>query len=161
VTDDLARAHWEKLIWNIPFNGLGVAGVAGYEATRAGALDPVFEPGSCLRTDQLLADRRWEALVRNLMQEVIAVGRALGHAVDPGLAELNIDRTRSMGPYQASTLLDFERGLPIELESLFLTPLRLAEQAGVPTPHLSALCRLLIQLDHHRVQAANQRPCVN
>ena len=32
VTDNLARAHWEKLVWNIPFNGLGVAGAAGYEA---------------------------------------------------------------------------------------------------------------------------------
>ena len=25
--DDLARSRWEKLIWNIPFNGLGFAGV--------------------------------------------------------------------------------------------------------------------------------------
>src|SRR5271170_1393876 len=25
VTEDLAAAHWEKLVWNIPFNGLGVA----------------------------------------------------------------------------------------------------------------------------------------
>jgi len=28
VTDNLARAHWEKLIWNVPFNGLGVASAA-------------------------------------------------------------------------------------------------------------------------------------
>ena len=32
VTDNLAQAQWEKLVWNIPFNGLGVAGAAGYEA---------------------------------------------------------------------------------------------------------------------------------
>ena len=31
VTDNLARTQWEKLVWNIPFNGLGVAGTAGYE----------------------------------------------------------------------------------------------------------------------------------
>src|SRR5829696_4950559 len=29
VTDNLSRAHWEKLTWNIPFNGLGVASCAG------------------------------------------------------------------------------------------------------------------------------------
>ena len=29
VTENLAAAHWEKLVWNIPFNGLGVAGAAG------------------------------------------------------------------------------------------------------------------------------------
>ena len=32
VTEDLARAHREKLLWNVPFNGLGVAGAAGYPA---------------------------------------------------------------------------------------------------------------------------------
>ncbi|HOW64364.1 MAG TPA: 2-dehydropantoate 2-reductase [Candidatus Paceibacterota bacterium] len=154
VTDDLARAHWEKLIWNIPFNGLGVAGAAGYEAVCEGVPSPRVPLGPCLPTDQLLADARWEALVRDLMREVIAAGRALGHDIDHGLAELNIDRTRSMGPYRASTLLDFERGLPIELESLFLTPLRWAEQAGVPMPRLSALCRLLVQLDSHRASIA-------
>ena len=25
---NLARAHWEKLVWNIHFNGLGVASAA-------------------------------------------------------------------------------------------------------------------------------------
>jgi 2-dehydropantoate 2-reductase len=32
VTDNLAQAHWEKLVWNIPFNGLGVAAAAGKQA---------------------------------------------------------------------------------------------------------------------------------
>ena len=41
VTDNLARTHWEKLVWNIPFNGLGVAGAAGFAAvTNPGAPIP-------------------------------------------------------------------------------------------------------------------------
>ena len=32
VAENLTHAHWDKLIWNIPFNGLGVAGAAGFEA---------------------------------------------------------------------------------------------------------------------------------
>ena len=28
VHDNLEKAHWEKLVWNIPFNGLGVASCA-------------------------------------------------------------------------------------------------------------------------------------
>ncbi len=32
VTDNLEQAHWEKLVWNIPFNGLGVASAAGFDA---------------------------------------------------------------------------------------------------------------------------------
>src|SRR5258708_3176947 len=38
VTDDLALTHWEKLVWNVPFNGLGVAAAAGYDAVMAGGL---------------------------------------------------------------------------------------------------------------------------
>jgi 2-dehydropantoate 2-reductase len=55
-----------------------------------------------------------------------------------------------MGAYKASTLIDFERGLPLELETLFLEPLRRAKAAGVPVPRLEALCRVLEQLDRAR-----------
>ena len=48
-----------------------------------------------------------------------------------------------MGAYKASTLIDFERGQPLELQSLFLEPLRQATQAGVAMPRLSALCAVL------------------
>jgi 2-dehydropantoate 2-reductase len=181
VTDSLERAHWEKLVWNIPFNGLGVAGCAGYEAVIRGeersasggaqfadhphpgprqtwqasppgegapatALGKVMDLGTVkpsLATDQLLADARWAGLVRELMLEVIAVARALGWNIEESYADLQIERTRTMGTYRASTLLDFELGKPLEMESLFLEPLRQARQAGVPAPRLAALCGVL------------------
>jgi 2-dehydropantoate 2-reductase len=150
VTDNLARAHWEKLVWNIPFNGLGVAAAAGYEAT-AHPLPPLARPaGICLTTDKLLGDARWESLVRELMREVIATANALGLGVDGSLADRQIARTRSMGAYKASTLLDFEMGRPLELESLFLEPLRQARLAGVATPRLAGLCDVLKRLDSRR-----------
>jgi 2-dehydropantoate 2-reductase len=190
VADNLARTHWEKLVWNIPFNGLGVAGVAGYEAVINGRLSPTeTSPGprsaavpaaSCggvslarrtpgempgelaggdacatrvgiamatLTTDKLLGDLRWTQLLRELMLEVIATARALGFDLPESLAERQLERTRTMGEYKASTLIDFERGQPLELESLFLEPLRQARQAGVPVPRLEALCRVLQQLE--------------
>jgi 2-dehydropantoate 2-reductase len=57
-----------------------------------------------------------------------------------------------MGDYKASTLIDFERGQPLELNALFLEPLRQAKRAGAATPRLENLCQLLQQLD-----AANQK----
>jgi 2-dehydropantoate 2-reductase len=160
VTDNLARAHWEKLVWNIPFNGLGVASAGG-----PGVLEQLYAAppkaggsrgsesahsqgkrtpgGCCLTTDKLLADARWERLVRELMLEVIAAARALGFEVAGAFAEDLIERTRKMGAYKASTLIDFERGQPLELESLLLEPLRQAERAGVPMPRLKALCAVL------------------
>lgn len=146
LTENLAAAHWEKLVWNVPFNGLGVAGAAGYEAVLRGALPSDAPLGACLPTDILLGDARWEALVRALMGEVISAGRALGFALDDSLAEENIQRTKMMGAYEASTLIDFARGQPLEIESLFLEPLRQARSAGVTAPHLEALCGVLRDL---------------
>ena len=173
VTDNLARAHWEKLVWNIPFNGLGVAGAAGPEAIkrlREGERprEPKFLPTlqtlrargdarppelPCLTTDQLLADPHWAQLVRELMLEVITAARALEFEVEDVLADKLIARTRTMGAYKASTLLDFERGQPPELDSLFLEPLRQATRAGAAMPRLSALCALLKELNRHPGQA--------
>jgi len=164
VSDNLARAHWEKLTWNIPFNGLGVAGIAGYAAVMSGQIIPESNPtelpvasatrpnatfsrvSNTLTTDKLLGDSKWASLVRELMLEVIITARALGFDLPDSLAERQIERTRTMGAYKASTLIDFERGLPLELNSLFLEPLRRAQQAAVPVPRLEALCRLLCQL---------------
>jgi 2-dehydropantoate 2-reductase len=148
VTDNLARTHWEKLVWNIPFNGLGVASAAGLEALISeNPDDPVSHDAPCLTTDKLLADPRWEKLVRELMLEVIATARGLELPIDDSIADKQIERTRTMGAYKASTLIDFERGQPLELEAIFLEPLRHAEKTGVPTPRLAALCRVLQKLD--------------
>jgi 2-dehydropantoate 2-reductase len=141
VTDDLARAHWEKLVWNVPFNGLGVASCAGLEAFTDGS--HIGTRGPCLTTNQLLADPGWTAIVRELMLEVVHAAQALGFKLGESVVEEHIERTRTMGPYKASTLIDFERGQPLELESLFLEPLRQARRAGVPTPRLQALCTVL------------------
>jgi 2-dehydropantoate 2-reductase len=146
ITENLAQAHWEKLVWNIPFNGLGVAGIAGFDAVMAGQLDQEGLRPGCLTTADLLADPRWEGLVRELMAEVISGARALGFPVSPSLADKQIERTRTMGPYKASTLVDFERGLPLELESLFMEPLRQARGAGASVPRLDALYRILAAL---------------
>ena len=159
ITDNLARAHWQKLVWNIPFNGLGVASAAGYEALvapQSALLAPqshLPRVAATLTTDQLLADARWAQLVRELMLEVIAAARALGFDIRDALADKQIERTRTMGAYRASTLIDFERGQPLELQSLFLEPLRQATRAGVTMPRLAALCSVLKELDRRSLPA--------
>jgi 2-dehydropantoate 2-reductase len=148
VTDRLAEAHWQKLVWNIAFNGLGVASAAG----RRALLEPDAPPAlgtvldECLTTDRLLASPDWTLLVRELMLEVIAVSRALGHQMPDHYADYEISRTREMGAYRASTLIDFERQTPLELEALFLEPLRQARAARVATPRLESLSRVLVAL---------------
>ena len=84
------------------------------------------------------------------MLEVIAAAAALGFEIPVSYAEEQIERTRTMGAYKASTLIDFERHQPLELEGMFLEPLRRAQAAGVPVPRLAALCTVLQQLDQPR-----------
>ena len=145
VRDNLAKAHWEKLGWNIPFNGLGVASCAGYDAVLSGRF--TGRVGECLTTDKLLADAEWFALVQELMSEVINSGNAFGLNIAEDLREDLIDKTRVMGLYKPSTLLDFERNQPVEIETLFLEPLRRAEKHGVSVPRLRALCSILQALN--------------
>jgi 2-dehydropantoate 2-reductase len=144
VSENLARAHWDKLSWNIPFNGLGVASSAGYDAFIGKA--PPHPPGECLTTDKLLAHPPWSTVVHELMREVIATARALGHDLPDSLVDTQIERTRTMGGYKPSTVLDFENGLPLEIEALFLEPLRQAQSAGVTVPRLASLARVLASL---------------
>jgi 2-dehydropantoate 2-reductase len=147
LTDNLERAHWEKLVWNVPFNGLGVAGVVGFEAFVRGEVPPGWDRRHTLPTDVLLADPRWLTLVRELMGEVIHAARAQGLDLPDRLAEDNLERTRCMGSYKASTLLDFELGRPLERESLFEEPRRRAAASGVVTPRLDTLCTVLRRLE--------------
>jgi 2-dehydropantoate 2-reductase len=157
VTDNLAKAHWEKLVWNIPFNGLGVASAAGYEPFEVpGAECQVSDLlGACLTTDKLLEDPRWEKLVRELMMEVITAAGAMGHQIPASFADKQIERTLTMGAYRASTLIDFEAGRPLELGALFFEPLRQAQSAGANVSRLERLCRVLQQLDS--VQSVTRR----
>jgi 2-dehydropantoate 2-reductase len=160
VAPDLARTHWEKLVWNVPFNGLGVAGVVGIENLLAGRVPEHGIRTATLPTDELLGDSRWAQWVRELMEEVIRAGRTLGHPLSDTLAEQNLERTRCMGAYKASTLLDFERGFPLEVESLFAEPLRQARAAGVATPRLEALCVVLQELERRRAIEHDDRRAV-
>ena len=97
VAESLEYAHWEKLVWNIPFNGLGVASCAGLPAVLAGKLPPEQKLTACLTTDQLLAEPAWAQLVRELMMETIRTAQALGMPLPDSAADRHIERTGRMG----------------------------------------------------------------
>ncbi|MEI6035773.1 MAG: 2-dehydropantoate 2-reductase [Verrucomicrobiae bacterium] len=121
--NDLVGERWRKLVWNIPFNGLCTAENVG--------------------TDRVLADPALLATCRALMDEVRAIAASDGHDIPQEYAKFQIERTRPMGPYLPSTLVDARAGNPIEIESIWGEPLRRAEAAGLSVPHLAGLFRKL------------------
>ena len=147
VVDRLDEGLWGKLMWNIPFNGLGVAAAAGWDALQTGKLPEQL--GAPWPTDRLLADPRWEGEVRALMQELIEAAAAQEIILSPALADRMVINTRAMGAYYASTVIDFQLGRSMELESLFLEPLRRAQAAGATIPRLEALCVVLEKLTRY------------
>jgi 2-dehydropantoate 2-reductase len=122
AVENLEKTQWEKLVWNIPFNGLSVA-----------------EGG--VTTDVLIADAETEKEIRALMTEVVTAGRALGFGLSDDLINFNIDRTRPMGPYRTSSMIDFVEGREVEVDPIWGEPLRRATAAGVAMPHLENLLR--------------------
>jgi 2-dehydropantoate 2-reductase len=120
AVEDLERAQWEKLVWNVPFNGLSVA-----------------EGG--VTTDTLLASAATETEVRALMTEVIAAARALGQPLGDDLIDFNVERTRPMGAYRTSSMIDYVEGREVEVGPIWREPLRRGLAAGVEMPHLTAL----------------------
>ncbi len=122
AVENLEQAQWEKLVWNIPFNGLSVA-----------------EGG--VTTDVLLGNPETEDEMRALMEEVVVAARALGLELSDELIEFNIERTRPMGPYKTSSMIDYVEGREVEVVPIWQEPLRRARAAGVAMPHLERLLR--------------------
>ena len=127
TADDLLAARWQKLVWNIPFNGLSVLLQA--------------------RTDALMADPSSAALARSLMAEVLAAAAADGRELPPDLAEEMLAVTRTMRSYAPSMLLDFAHGRPLELQAMYRAPLRRAARAGGRMQRTAMLADALEFLD--------------
>ena len=129
AVDNLITERWRKLLWNIPFNGLAIAG------------------GGATVAD-ILADYGLRTSARALMEEVLTAARLLGHEIPGSFADFQIERSYSMGPYRPSSLIDWELQRPVEVEAIWGEPLRRGLAAGAAMPRLEFLYHLLHRLTH-------------
>ncbi|PSM49902.1 putative 2-dehydropantoate 2-reductase [Chroococcidiopsis sp. CCALA 051] len=127
LSEDLLLARWQKLVWNIPYNGLSVILNA--------------------RTDELMADASTRALVEELMAEVVAGAARFDRHISSSFVQNMLDRTAKMKPYKTSMKIDYDLQRPLEVEAIVGSPLRLAEAAGTNLPQIRTLYRQLKFLD--------------
>jgi 2-dehydropantoate 2-reductase len=127
LAEDLAIARRQKLVWNIPYNGLSVILNAN--------------------TDALMADPHTRQLVEQIMREIVADAHAASVAVDREIIERMLQYTDNMKPYRTSMKIDFDEHRPMEVEAIFGNPLRAAQQAGAKSPLIEMLYRQLKFLD--------------
>jgi len=123
---DLMKARWEKLGWNIPFNGLSAL--------------------TGLTTDRLLAHPPTRRQVTEIMGEVIRAANAQGHSgpVDPAsFITRMLELTEPMGDYRPSMMIDRLEGRRLELEAIYGIPLRMGSEKGVEMTRTRMLHALL------------------
>lgn len=123
----LMQSRWEKLVWNIPYNGLSVVLNA--------------------QTDQLMANPVTRTLVEDLMAEVAQGAAACGCEITPTVIAKMLAHTEAMTPYLTSMKLDYDRQQPLEVEAIVGNPLRLAQASGALLPKITMLYQQLQFLD--------------
>ncbi|MDB6070302.1 MAG: 2-dehydropantoate 2-reductase [Verrucomicrobiales bacterium] len=131
VEDSLAVVRWKKLVWNIPFNGLAIA-------------------GGGITTADILGDPALAARARVLADEAVSAAAALGHPLPEGWADYQISRTPPMGPYRPSSMIDFVEGRPVEVEAIWGEPVRQALAAGADIPEMEALYQEILDAIRNR-----------
>lgn len=120
VLENFEEAIWRKLIWNVPFNGLAIA--------KGG-----------ITTDKICADPAMAAEARELMEELQAAAAARGFAIPDSYINKQFKITPALGEYKPSSLVDWQNGRALEVESIWGEPLRRGKAAGVAMPRLEAL----------------------
>jgi len=116
---DLSFARWQKLVWNIPFNGLTVV--------------------MNTTTDRLVGNETMRSLAWEIMLEVIHGANHCGVALKESLAQKMIDQTLTMTPYAPSMKLDYDYRRPMEIEHIYSRPVRAAARAGFETRRIAML----------------------
>ena len=124
---DLQQARWQKLVWNVPYNGLSVLLGAG--------------------TTRLMANADSRALILELMREVVQGAAACGQVLPEGYPEKLLATTERMPDYLPSMYHDFQHKRPLELQAIYAAPLAAAAAAGCELPKMRMLHQALRFLD--------------
>jgi len=137
LTTDLKTLRWYKLMGN---NGTNTVCALSLSTLGAAFRD----------TDGL-------ALVRNLMEETVAVGRAEGAKMDPARIEPYLQmvmKNLDVDAIKPSTLQDLEKGKRLEYDAICGAVVRAAQRHGIKVPATQTVNTLLKLLDGSRAQAS-------
>ena len=126
ASDDLERIRWEKLVWNIPFNGL--CALTGKDVT------------------ELLQHSPTRELIASIMHEVVLAANLqdLKAPIDgDSFITQMLSISDNMDHYRPSMMIDRLEQHPLELEAIYEIPLQRAAQAGAAMHQVDMLHRLL------------------
>jgi len=127
ISEDIQRERWRKLAWNASFNSVSAV--------------TMRQPG------ELLAMPPARSLLRAIMEEVVRVARARGIDLRESDIDDHLTWTERAPAMKTSTMVDRERGRPMEADALVGVVVRKGLEAGVSTPFCQALYALMVACD--------------
>ncbi len=110
LTLNLNQARWQKLVWNIPYNGMTVA------------LNTT--------TDRLMKQPDSRQLIWEMMIEVVEAANRCGAEMKDDFARKMMELTERMTPYAPSMKVDFDAKRPLEIDAIYTNPVKTALKAG-------------------------------
>ena len=109
--ENLCFIRWQKLVWNVPFNGLSV----------------VLNSG----TAELLRQHDTRELIKSIMLEVIAAANACGQSLSASMAESMLVNTETnMQDYSPSMKVDYAHNRPLEIHAIYQSMIDRAARSG-------------------------------
>ena len=124
ISPDIRREIWEKYVF--------LVGLSGTTTSMRTTIGPIRE------------NPRTRAFLRDVMAEVVAVGRAHGVAFDPDYVDKRMAHADAL-PFEMTSSMhhDFERGNRLEVPWLSGGVAELGRKVGVPTPLNRAIADIL------------------
>ncbi|KAJ5949341.1 hypothetical protein N7454_000925 [Penicillium verhagenii] len=134
VLEDMQRQRWEKVVWNAAWNSITALTMVDSQTW-------------------LHSSKNAEPLTRQLMREVIQIGRACGVTLDDELVQQLMDKINAMPGIGSSMQTDCKSGRPMEIDVILGFPVRKSKELDIPAPYLETLYLLLCAVDG-RIRAA-------
>lgn len=127
--ENLSFLRWQKLVWNVPFNGLSV----------------VLNSN----TAELIKQHDSRELIKSIMLEVIAAANACGQSLSASIAESMLVNTETnMQDYAPSMKVDYEHNRPLEIDAIYQSMIDRAALSGVDMKLARMLAQQLRYLTH-------------
>ena len=124
IRDDI----WTKLIGNLSYNPVA--------ALTGARMNEINDSAALLE------------LIRRMMYEAIAVGKAYGAHFTVTVEE-RLGMARKLGSARISMLQDLERGRPLEIDAIVGAVVELARRERIPTPTIDGMLALLRERARH------------
>jgi 2-dehydropantoate 2-reductase len=127
LSDDIILARWQKLMWNIPFNGLCTV--------------------KDTTTDKIVGNQETRNLASLMMDEVTAAAAAHDKVITKEFKEHIFFLTDNMGVYKPSMYLDYQHKRPMEVEEIYWRPIKAAQAKGIDMPVTKSIAEQIDDLN--------------